>query len=186
MLKKSDFCKKCRRKEISAKYRENNKEKIKEYCASYRENNRERLREYNKKWMKENYHIYKEWVNNNRDRVNEIKRKHEQNKKANNEIYKLTRIIRNSIRSSIRSRNFKKRTKTTDILGCSMEEFMIYIESTFQEGMSFDNYGEWHLDHIIPISKADTYDEAIRLNHYTNFQALWQIDNLKKYNKIYG
>jgi hypothetical protein len=186
MLKNSDFCKICRRKETSAKYRKNNKDKINDYCASYREKNRERLREYNRKWMKERYHIYKIWVENNKDRVNEIKRKHEINKNANNEIYKLTRIIRNSIRSSIRSRNFKKRTKTSEILGCSMQEFMVYIESTFQDGMSFDNYGDWHLDHIIPISRAKSYEEAIELNHYTNFQALWKIDNLRKYNKFYG
>jgi hypothetical protein len=44
--------------------------------------------------------------------------------------------------------------------------------------------GQWHLDHIIPISKAKTYEDAIILNHYTNFQALWAIDNLRKYNKI--
>jgi hypothetical protein len=176
-------CKNCRRKKSSAKYRENNRQKLRDYNKKYKSLNKEKVSEYNKKWMKERYHIYKEWVSNNKEKVNEIKRRHEI-KKSNNDIYRLTRIIRNSIRSSLKSLNFKKKTKTIDIIGCSMEEFMIYIQSTFSDGMTFENYGQWHLDHIIPISQAKTYEDAIKLNHYTNFQALWAIDNLRKYNKI--
>ncbi len=177
-------CKNCRRKKSSSKYREKNRQKLRDYNKEYKSLNKEKVSDYNKKWMKERYHIYKEWVSNNRERVNEIKRKHELNKKSNNEIYKLTRIVRNSIRSSIKSLNFKKKNKTEEIIGCSMEYFSIYIQSTFSDGMTFENYGQWHLDHIIPISKAKTYEDAIILNHYTNFQALWAIDNLRKYNKI--
>jgi hypothetical protein len=176
-------CKKCRRKKSSARYREKNRQKLRDYSKLYRSLNVDKYREYNRKWMKEKYHIYKDWVSNNKDRVNEIKRKHEYNKKSNNEIYKITRIVRSSIRSSIRSLNFKKKTKTSEIIGCTMEEFVIYIQSTFSEGMTLENYGEWHLDHIVPISVAKSYEDAVRLNHYTNFQALWAIDNLKKYNK---
>lgn len=49
--------------------------------------------------------------------------------------------------------------------------------------MSWDNYGRWHLDHIKPISLAKDEDEVYNLNHYTNFQPLWMLDNLKKSNK---
>ena len=48
--------------------------------------------------------------------------------------------------------------------------------------MSWSNHGKWHLDHIIPISSARTKEEAIKLNHYSNFQPLWAIDNLVKHN----
>lgn len=51
--------------------------------------------------------------------------------------------------------------------------------------MTLDNYGEWHLDHIIPISSAKTEEEVIKLNHYTNFQPLWAEDNWNKGNKIF-
>lgn len=161
-------CRECQKK-IQKNYREKNKNKIKIYADKYR---------------KENPHIYQQWVEKNRERSNQIKRKHENSKKKDNEIYRMTRIVRNSIRSSIRSLNFKKNTKTSEILGCSMEQFIIHIKSTFQEGMTLENYGKWHLDHIIPISKASTYEEALKLNHYSNFQALWAIDNLKKYNHV--
>ena len=50
--------------------------------------------------------------------------------------------------------------------------------------MSWENKGEWHLDHIIPISSATNEKEVYELNHYTNFQPLWSIDNLMKSNKF--
>jgi hypothetical protein len=51
------------------------------------------------------------------------------------------------------------------------------------EEMSWENQGEWHLDHIMPISLAKTEEEVIKLNHYTNFQPLWAEDNVRKSNK---
>jgi len=73
-------------------------------------------------------------------------------------------------------------------LGCTIPEFIKYIESKFQPGMSWDNYGkEWHLDHIIPLSNFDlTNSEQFRkATHYTNYQPLWKVDNFKKSNKIF-
>ena len=50
--------------------------------------------------------------------------------------------------------------------------------------MNWDNLGEWHLDHIYPVSLSKDEEELIKLNHYTNFQPLWAIDNMIKGNKI--
>ena len=52
------------------------------------------------------------------------------------------------------------------------------------DGMSWANRGEWHIDHIIPLSSAKTEEDVIRLNHYTNFRPLWKEDNQIKSNKI--
>jgi hypothetical protein len=70
------------------------------------------------------------------------------------------------------------------MLGCSYEDFKLHIEAQFVSGMSWENRSEWHLDHIIPVSSAINEDDLIRLNHYTNFQPLWAVDNLKKSNKL--
>ena len=148
----------------------------------YRKLNSDSIRIKAKKYRKDNPEKNKEWVSNNRQRSNEIKKKYDL-KNRNNEVYRMTKKVRNSIRSSFRNISFKKNNKTSEIIGCSMIEFINYIKSTFKEGMTIENHGEWHLDHIIPISKATTYEEAIKLNHYTNFQALWSIENLKKGNK---
>lgn len=182
-IKNGDICKKCSKKESSRKYRKKNRDILREKNKIYKKNNPEKVKKARDKFFLENPNYIKNWVSKNRERSNQIKRKSDEKRRNENEIYKMTRLVRNSIRSSIRSLNFNKKTKTSIILGCTMEEFIIYIKSTFKEGMTLENYGEWHLDHIKPISMAKTYEEAIELNHYTNFQALWAIDNLKKYNK---
>ena len=74
--------------------------------------------------------------------------------------------------------------KTQEILGCSFEEFKIYLEEQFDENMNWDNQGSyWHMDHKKPISLAMTEEEVYELNHYTNFQPLYWEDNLSKGNK---
>ena len=53
-------------------------------------------------------------------------------------------------------------------------------------GMTWDNYGEWHIDHIKPCSSFNMLieEERKRCFHYTNLQPLWAIDNIKKSDKI--
>ena len=71
-------------------------------------------------------------------------------------------------------------------IGCSRDELCDHLESMFAEGMSWDNMGEWHIDHIKPLSSFDVLDESDRAkaNNFSNLQPLWAIDNLKKYNKM--
>ena len=63
---------------------------------------------------------------------------------------------------------------------------MGYIESKFKEGMTWENYGTWHLDHIYPCSKFDlTKEEEQRICfHYSNLQPLWASQNMSKSNEI--
>jgi hypothetical protein len=69
------------------------------------------------------------------------------------------------------------------MLGIDWIGFKFHIESKFQEGMSWENYGQWHVDHIKPLSLATTEQKVMELNHYTNLQPLWAVDNIKKSNK---
>lgn len=80
---------------------------------------------------------------------------------------------------------------TLDILGVNnWDEFRTYIESQWDEGMNWDNWGigkdnsTWHLDHIIPISSANGLDEIKQLFYYTNLRPMWGSDNIRKRNKI--
>ncbi len=73
-----------------------------------------------------------------------------------------------------------------EILGTSYEAFKKHIEDKFLKDMCWENHGEWHLDHIIPISYAKTEKEILDLNHYTNYQPLWKLDNLTKGNRYIG
>jgi len=71
-----------------------------------------------------------------------------------------------------------------EILGIDYENGMKHFESLFKDGMSWDNRSEWSVDHIVPISCGNTFDEIKYLNHYTNLQPLWSIENSSKSNKI--
>lgn len=163
--KKDGFHPNC--KDCFKKYSKINSERKKEYNKIYRKLNEDNLKQY--------YHINKEQI------IERIK-KYNYNRRKTDYLFNFTCNVRSLIRMSFKRGNnhFKKKSRTEDILGCSIEEFKKYIESKFTEGMSFKNYGKWHLDHIKPISLATTEEEVIELNHYTNFQPLWAIDNFKK------
>ena len=102
----------------------------------------------------------------------------------NDELFRIKVRLRNLVRNSFRRQGYSKNSKTYEILGVEFDEFKLYFESKFTEGMTWDNMGEWHIDHIIPISSAKDENEMVKLNHYTNLQPLWEIDNLMKSNKI--
>jgi hypothetical protein len=152
------LCSYCQEK--AKKYRVNNKEKIKHAGRQYQIKNKEKIYKY---------------------LVSYAKRKREEDP-----IYRFNKNTRALIYKSFKrgDNDFKKNNNTENILGCSIDEFKQYLENQFTEGMSLENYGQWHLDHIIPISSANTEKKIIELNHYTNFQPLWAEDNIKKGNKI--
>lgn len=108
---------------------------------------------------------------------------YERSRKASDVSYRLKQNIRSYVSSSLK--NNKKIGHIEELLGCSIECLHNYLEARFWPGMSWDNYGEWHLDHIIPLSQFDLSDpEQQELAwHYTNLQPLWARDNLKKGNK---
>ena len=96
--------------------------------------------------------------------------------------YKLTSRIRSRINHALNGR--VKDDSLKDLLGCDMNEYKIYLEKRFDQHMTWDNYGEWHIDHIIPLSSAKNDDELKNLCHYSNLQPLWAIENIIKRDKI--
>ena len=96
-------------------------------------------------------------------------------------LFALKTKITKNIRKYIVKKGFSKKAKTTDIIGCSYEEFYNHIESLFEPWMNWENKGlyeggrfnyGWDIDHKIPLSSANTEEELIKLNHYTNLQPL--------------
>lgn len=76
-----------------------------------------------------------------------------------------------------------KTNKTIDELGYSVDEFMDHIESQFQEGMNWRNHGEWHIDHIKPVTSFPKDSNPSEVNALENLQPLWAFDNLSKGNR---
>ena len=120
----------------------------------------------------------------NREKIRVLQRKRDKERRQSDPLYKLKRNTRSLISMSMKNAGFKKNSKTHKILNCSFEEFMSHLEKQFNSGITWENYGKWHLDHIVPVSLASTEEEIIKLNHYKNFQPMWGPENESKSNKI--
>jgi len=99
---------------------------------------------------------------------------------------KLRRALRDRISKVIKRGKGVRAGSAVRDLGCSIEFFKSYIADRFQFGMSWNNYGEWHLDHIRPLCLFDlsVREDFLEACHYTNFQPLWAADNLRKAFKL--
>lgn len=141
---------------------------IKKTCA-YSKNNREILRS-------------KEAVRREKNRVSVraaasrcwAKNKH-------NPYFRMKAWMRSSLNRVLRDKGSKR---TCDILGYSHDELVQHIQAQFLRGMTWDNYGKWHIDHIVPLSSfsiTDKNDKNIRIAcALTNLRPLWAKDNLRK------
>ena len=98
--------------------------------------------------------------------------------------FKLLTKLRGRIYDVLRGHN--KSNSTKNMLGCTIEEFWIHLEKTFKPGMTRENHGLWHVDHIKPCASFDLTkpEEQAKCFHYTNLQALWAHENLSKKDKI--
>jgi hypothetical protein len=186
-------CKVCRGID-DKKYRENNKKRICEINKNWIKNNPSHSKNYykkNKERLKMESRIYYEknklrynqqslsWNQINSEKRKKITKKHKQKPEI-----KLKENIRHRVYIFLKSKNLRKNNKTFEIIGCTPFELQKHLEEQFIDGMTWENYGQWHIDHIIPLSTANIEEEIYKLCYYTNLQPLWAIDNLKKGNKI--
>jgi hypothetical protein len=126
---------------------------------------------------------YKRWATENKEKKNKINLEYF-SKKYKDPLFKFKHNTRALIWQIFKSKKIKKDSTCEKILGCTFEHFIKHIEMQFHPGMSWDNRSEWHLDHIIPIGSAKTFEKVIELNHYTNLRPLWADENRKKSDKI--
>ena len=162
------------KKESDKKYYEKNKEKIRETQKKYKNNNKEKITNLNKNWAINNPNKIKEsakkatkkWRENNPSKSKEsLKKYYLKNKYRNAYRY----ILKNSLKRF----GEIKEGHTIELLGYSALELKEYIESLFTEGMSWDNYGEWHIDHIRPIASFERGTPMNIVNRLINLQPLW-------------
>lgn len=96
----------------------------------------------------------------------------------------ITGVVRSRIHNALGS---DKKNGTIEYLGCDAETFRFHIEEQFVEGMSWDNYGEWQIDHIIPLQyDSPSIEEVIERLDYLNTQPLWAVENQSKGNRRIG
>lgn len=123
-----------------------------------------------------------QWKKINREEYNAYHRE----RYKNNINHKLAGRIRDRLSSALKGKT--KPASAIKMLGCTIDELKIHIESKFYEGMTWNNWDKhgWHIDHIIPLDSFDLTDKEQfgKACHYTNLQPLWAIDNWSKGNRI--
>lgn len=155
-------CKSCKKTHY-----QNNKEKYKENSKNWLSNNPDKVKSINKKYRQSKKGII----------TRKKYRKEEYNNKYGKDIkWTLSRNVR--IRLNHALKNTFKSGKTLELLGCSIQEYSLYLEKQFDENMNWDNYGMyWEIDHTIPLSKGGSF-------HYTNTTPMTISENRSKSNKL--
>jgi hypothetical protein len=131
------------------------------------------------------YHPKKEMLSEEqkKDRLKEYKRLYKINKKATDPLFKIKENLRRRTLKAFKTKGWVKSGGTETLLQGTYDEVFNHIEGLFTEGMTWNNQGRWHIDHIIPLASAKTQEEIIKLFNYKNLQPLWAIDNILKSNK---
>ena len=158
----------------SRKRHQKYKEKRNAYSKKYYSENSEKIKKQIHEWNK---------TYSKKPEVKERKRIYT-NKSRQNPQTKIAHQFRSRINNALNLKGLKKRRGKLDFLGCSLEEFKIYLESKFKPGMNWSNYkwNGWHVDHIKPVASFDLTNEKDfkKCFHYTNLQPLWADENFKK------
>lgn len=165
------------------KYEEKNRARAKEKYYKDPKKDNAKTRAYYRENKEEKMAYSRDYRNKNKDVLNEKNRKRSRHRYHNCPKTNLIERLRKRTRSALKTKSFRKTKGTLDYLGCTGKELQAYIESLFINGMSWENKHLWHIDHIIPISSGNSEEEILKLNHYTNLQPLWALDNIKKSNK---
>lgn len=185
-------CRDCRSEYLKS-YKTENEEKLKRKRKEYYEDNKEVILLKNREYHKINPRKYKPipytekrklynklYRKENKERLNLSNNSYRNNRRKVDLTYKLYESMRNMITRSVKSKKFHKSSNTRIILGCDAVYLRDYLESKFESWMTWENYGlyngelnyGWDIDHIVPLSSANSIEELNLLNHYTNLQPL--------------
>ena len=153
---------------------------------------KERLKKNHKKWSEQNKEHLKKYIKeyrkNNVDKIRQIKRDYERNRKASDPLYKLISNFRTAIYQVLKESNIEKNKHYFDILQYSPEELISHLESQFTDTMNWDNYGEWHVDHKLPITSFNIQEmgdeQFMKCWSLNNLQPMWGKENIVKGDKI--
>ena len=168
-------------KEQCAAYYQKHKEEIRERHKEYNRNNKEKRARYAKEYRKKNHVAIdakqREWRENNKNKVNEGQRRRRLDPHK-----RLIQNLRNRLSLAVKHQGSTKDSTTMKLTGCDKGELIAHLESQFTEGMTWDNYGEWHIDHIRPCVSFDLNldGEQKKCFNYNNLQPLWARDNIIK------
>jgi len=126
-----------------------------------------------------------EWARNNEKR-NTARRKNLQKRRDEDTQYRMKMALHVRLYDAVKRQKGVKSSKTLELLGCTVDQLQTFIGAEFTEGMTWENYGEWHIDHIRPCASfnLENPEEQKKCFHWTNLQPLWAADNLAKSDRL--
>jgi hypothetical protein len=167
------------KKVADKKWREKNKDYTSKSHKKWSEKNRDHLNEYHQKWREKNI-----------DKHREYKRKYEKHRKDTDPLYKLISNFRTAIYQVLKENRVDKNQSYFDVLQYTPEQLIVHLEKQFTEGITWENYGEWHVDHKQPISSFNIQEmgdsEFMKCWSLENLQPMWGEENIRKSNKIFN
>ena len=101
-------------------------------------------------------------------------------------VHRAKEILRSQLWTFCKKRNVKKEGRTHELLGYSSKELCEHLESLFKDGMTWDNQGEWHIDHRIPQSYFKSIDQLKECFALSNLKPEWASWNISKGNRFIG
>ena len=158
-----------------------NFEKRKEYDKKWKEANPEKVKKINKKYKEANPEYDKKYKEANKDKIREYYNQYTQNRRATDSLFKLRCKMRGLIRDSLKRQGYTKDSKTYNILGIQFNLFYEWLNGKASNDLNY-NTNDVDIDHCIPVNLADTKEEVLLLNHYSNLQLLSPEENLLKNN----
>lgn len=124
----------------------------------------------------------KEWQRayNQRLEVKERRRAYWRRRPQVDPVFRLKLNLRVRLRDALKGQS--KSARTLELIGCDINFLRRWLEAKFQPGMTWENYGEWHVDHIMPCASFDLSDPVQQRTcfRWTNLQPLWAADNIRK------
>jgi hypothetical protein len=155
------------------------KKRKSENHKKWSEKNRDHLNEYHQKWREKNIHKHREY-----------KRKYEKHRKDTDPLYKLISNFRTAIYQVLKENRVDKNQSYFDVLQYTPEQLIVHLEKQFTERITWENYGEWHVDHKLPISSFNIQEmgdsEFMKCWSLENLQPMWGEENIRKSNKIFN
>lgn len=90
--------------------------------------------------------------------------------------------LRHRIYLAVRKASASKANRSMALTGCSVNFLVGWLRLQFQPEMTMENYGKWHIDHIIPCSAFDLTiaDQQKVAFHFTNLRPAWAEENISK------
>ena len=165
------------------------REKTRKQAKEYRLKNLQKIKEYKKNYKQREAELAKIRYQKNIEKIRVQRNEYNKNRRKSDPLFNLSFKIRCLISTYIRDKGYSKKSKTSQILGCTFSELDVHLKNTFYVNYGVELNEELHdveIDHIIPMATAKSEEEVLKLNHYTNLQYLLKIDNrLKKDNIEY-